>query len=332
MSRSRHLRSLVVVSGFMWYCGGAGYLAAQRPSAFSPTDSTTIYPTRRLANGIYAIPGDTGKGAEGRPNAGFVDTKEGIVVVGGLASPAQGQAVLRTIQRVSSRPVRWLILYAHHPDMQFGAIALRRAGARVIAHPDVHVLAIESGPDAMALDWIHVVGLQEMVGFEYADAPDWAVTGSDTLELGGTTMVMIHPGSAHSAGDLMLWLPASRVLFTGDVLVEDGVSMIVDGSSVAMLRALDLIDSLRPRVIVPGHGAIPPDSRQLVATTRRYFLSLRETMRAEVAQGRSMTQSLTSMPPPETDRPVSLASRKRRNAVRVYLEVERELLGLDEEP
>ncbi|MEP6572010.1 MAG: MBL fold metallo-hydrolase [Gemmatimonadota bacterium] len=299
------------------------------PRAFSLTTERTRYPLHRLAAGVYAIAGDTGKGAEGRPNAGFVDSKEGVVVIGGLASPAQGRAVIRTLRSVTQSPIRWLVLYAHHPDMQFGASALRDAGARVIAHPDTHVLAAESGPDAMVADWDRVVGLQEMIGFRFADTPDRPVTGSDTLRLGGREIVIFHPGDAHSPGDLMVWLPGERVLFAGDILVADGVPMIVDGSSPAMLHALALIDSLHPAVIVPGHGAIARDPDALVAETRRYFEELRESMRGEVADGHSMTKALASLPPADAGQPVTLNSRRRRNAVRVYLEMEKAALGLD---
>jgi len=312
--------------------GRATPLAAQvtiRTRAFSPTDSTTIYPVRRLANGVYAIPGDTGQGAEGRPNAGFIDTRDGILVVGGLASPVQGEAVVRTIRTVSHRPIVWLMLYAHHPDMQFGTIALRHAGAKVIAHPDVRVLAMEAGPDQMIADWDQVVGLQEMLGFEYADTPDWPVTGLDSLRLGGKLLQFIHPGAAHSAGDLMLWLPGERILFAGDVLVADGITMVVDGSSAQMLKALDLIDSLKPRVIVPGHGAIPQDPSALVEATRHYLTELREAMTRALDKGLSQRKALDSLPPPDANRPVSVASRKRRNAVTVYLEMERARMGLE---
>ncbi len=99
-------------------------------------------------------------------------------MVGGLASPVQGDAVVRTIRTRSSQPIRWFVLYAHHPDMQFGAIAMKRAGASIIAHPDANILAAEGGPDQMVADWDQVVGLQEMLGFEFANVPDRAVTGS----------------------------------------------------------------------------------------------------------------------------------------------------------
>ncbi|MBP2647708.1 MAG: beta-lactamase domain protein [Gemmatimonadetes bacterium] len=306
----------------------AGAQVKPRYSAFTPTTAKTIYPLRQLAPGVFVVSGDTGKGVEGRPNAGFIDSPAGVLVVGGLASPVQGDAVVRTIRTRSSRPIRWFVLYAHHPDMQFGAIAMKRAGAGIIAHPDANILAAEGGPDQMVADWDQVVGLQEMLGFEFADVPDRPVTAADTLVLGTRRVVVWHPGDAHSPGDLMLWLPDDRILFAGDVLVEDGVTMVIDGSSRELLRVLEAIEQLHPRVIVPGHGRIAFDPQGLIDTTRGYIAALRAAMRAAVEGGVPMRRALAPLPPADEDRPVSLHSRLRRNANRVYVEMEREVMGL----
>jgi glyoxylase-like metal-dependent hydrolase (beta-lactamase superfamily II) len=288
------------------------------------------FATRRLAEGIYAVPGDTGRGSEGRPNAGFIVTRAGVVVVDALASPEQGERLLHTIRRVTRQPVVWLVLTHHHPDHHFGAIVFRRAGAKVIAHPDTRVLASEGGEDALVADWTRIVGIDAMRGFEFADQPDRPVTTTDTLRLGGRTIVITHPGAGHTAGDLMIWLPAERVLFAGDLLVEDGVTMVVDGSSRELLRALRAIDSLKPRVVVPGHGAIPRVPAELVARTRTYVSSLEADMRKAVERGVPMQRAMAALPPADASRPVSLNSRRRRNAVRVYLEEEKAYMGLED--
>ena len=225
---------------------------------------------------------------------------------------------------------RWLVLTHHHPDHHFGAIVFRRAGAKVIAHPDRRVLANEAGPDALVADWVRVVGLDAMRGFEFADVPDRPVTGSDTLRLGGRMIVITHPGAGHTAGDLMVWLPKERVLFAGDLLIEDGVTMVVDGSARELRRGLGVIDSLAPRIAVPGHGAIPADPVRLVARTRAYISGLESDMRTAVEKGVPMQRALSALPPPDENRPVSLNSRRRRNAARVYVEEERVYMGLED--
>lgn len=291
------------------------------------SDTLPAFPLRELAPGVYAVSGDTGRGVEGRPNAGFVVTPAGVVVIDALASPGEGRVLMRTIRTVTRAPVRYLILTHHHPDHTFGAIVFKRAGARIVAHPDRRTLANIDGDDRLASDWTGVMGLEQMRGFAYADTPDVPVRHDTLLDVGGTRIQIVRPGPAHTAGDLMVWLPADRVLFAGDVLVEDGVSMMVDGSSTAMLGALARIDSLDPRVAVPGHGRLATQPANLVGATRCYVLALRDTMRRAVADGVRMGQALDRLPPADRDRPVSLHSRLRRNAVRVYSEMEQALLG-----
>jgi glyoxylase-like metal-dependent hydrolase (beta-lactamase superfamily II) len=284
---------------------------------------------RELAPGVYAVLGDTGRGVEGRPNAGFVVTKDGVIVIDALASPRQGEQLIQTIRGITDRPIAWLVLTHHHPDHHFGASTLRKAGARVIAHPDKRVLAAEAGEDALLADWVRVVGLEAMRGFEFANTPDRPVTTADTLRAGGRTIVITHPGKGHSPGDLIVWLPQERVLFAGDVLVEDGVSMVVDGSAGELLSVLGMVDRLDAAVVVPGHGAIPGRPADLVQRTRQYLSGLQAEMRAAVERGVPMRRALADLPPADSTRPVSLDSRRRRNAARVYVEEERKYMGLD---
>jgi CRISPR/Cas system-associated exonuclease Cas4 (RecB family) len=98
-----------------------------------------------------------------------------------------------------------------------------------------------------------------------------------------------------------------------------------------MHRTLDLIDSLSPRVVVPGHGRVPGDPRLLTRRTREYLTALRDSMAAEVRRGTSQRRAVGAYPAPDEHRPVTLNSRIRRNAARVYQEMERAALGLEEE-
>ena len=252
------------------------------------------------------------------------------MVVDALASPRQGEALLSTIRSVTRQPIAWLVLTHHHPDHHFGAIVFRRAGAKVIAHPDTRVLASEGGRDALVADWLRVVGLTPCAGSSSPTCPTGRSPWRDTLRMGGRMIVITHPGAGHSAGDLMVWLPKERVLFAGDILIEDGVTMVVDGSAAELLRSLARIDSLRPRVAVPGHGALPPSPTLLVARTRSYITGLEADMRAAVEKGVPMQRALASLPPPDENRPVSLNSRRRRNAARVYVAEERAWMGLED--
>ena len=129
-----------------------------------------------------------------------------------------------------------------------------------------------------------------------------------------------------------MWLPDTKILFAGDLLVEDGVTMVVDGNSSVLLRALAQIEQMDPRVVIPGHGALPRRPQHLVSRTRGYITGVQAEMRQAVERGVPMGRALKHLPPADATRPVSLNSRRRRNAVRVYLEEERAYMGLDSTP
>jgi thiosulfate/3-mercaptopyruvate sulfurtransferase len=58
-------------------------------------------------------------------------------------------------------------------------------------------------------------------------------------------------------------------------------------------------------------------------------MGLRSAMRRALERGTPMGRAMADLPPADETRPVSLNSRRRRNAVRVYLEEERAYMGLD---
>src|SRR5205807_4447340 len=132
--------------------------------------------------------------------------------------PGESRQLGRVIPALSREPVRWVVPAERQPDQALGAVVLRRAGARAIAHPDVSTGVDEQSREVAESAWTLVVGKAQMAGFAYADVPDRAVVTSDTLRLGGKTIVISHAwrGAAHTAGDLIVWLPAERVLFAGD--------------------------------------------------------------------------------------------------------------------
>ncbi|MFN2431489.1 MAG: MBL fold metallo-hydrolase [Gemmatimonadota bacterium] len=284
---------------------------------------------RRLAEGVYAVPGDSGRGSEGRANAGFVVTGDGVLVVDALASPAQGRRLVAAVGSVTPLPIRWLVLTHHHPDHHFGAAVLRERGARVLAHPNRSTLAGEDGEDTLLRAWSELVGEEEMRGFAFADVPDVPVTADTAIETGGRRVELLFAGRAHTPGDVAVWLPGARVLFAGDLLIEDGVSMVADGDSGVLLEALERLEGLGARTVVPGHGRISEDPPALFERTRHYVEGLRTRMRQALRTGESLNDVVARMPAADPERPVSRPARERRNAVRVYLEMEREFMGLD---
>lgn len=108
--------------------------------------------------------------------------------------------------------------------------------------------------------------------------PDRLIADKETLHVGDTEIVMAYYGPAHTPGDLAIWLPKQRVLFTGDLVVTERLlALLPIGSSAGWLQAFDAVMTLKPAVIVPGHGQ-PTDVKAAKRDTRDYIAQLRDSV------------------------------------------------------
>ena len=66
---------------------------------------------------------------------------------------------------------------------------------------------------------------------------------------------MIDCGSAHTASDSVVWIPAERVLYTGDLVgVKSHLNLTRGFPPENWLAILDRLAALEPEHVVPGHG------------------------------------------------------------------------------
>lgn len=86
--------------------------------------------------------------------------------------------------------------------------------------------------------------------------PTRTFEGELTLEIGSRKFELIEVGPAHTEGDVIVWLPSERVIFTGDILFIEGTPIVWAGPIENWIRACDRILELDARVIVPGHGPL----------------------------------------------------------------------------
>ena len=87
-------------------------------------------------------------------------------------------------------------------------------------------------------------------------APTKTFTGSMSLKVGDKDVELIEVGPAHTAGDVLVHVPADGTVFTGDILFIDGTPIMWAGPVANWIRACDRIIDMEADVIVPGHGPV----------------------------------------------------------------------------
>jgi glyoxylase-like metal-dependent hydrolase (beta-lactamase superfamily II) len=280
------------------------------------------YTWQQLAPGVWAgIRADPFELPQ-EGNCVFVVTPNGVVIFDAGGSPAMGEAIVAKVRLVTDQPITHVVISHWHGDHMRGLQAIRAAfpNAGIFAHPFSReqisstqekwlkrrvsmVPNIRKAVDAALSKNLDLSGRPLIAdektwlvnGLGATDAldrennrttyviPDATFTDSMTLHLGGREIQFLHLGNAHTAGDIVLWLPQDRVVATGDVVTAP-VPLMPSPYTNDYPAVLAKIKALDFRILVPGHGLVQHDTAyvDLLLDTFRIVSS---QMKALVAQG-----------------------------------------------
>lgn len=112
-------------------------------------------------------------------------------------------------------------------------------------------------------------------------------TFEDRLDLvvGDKKVVLTRVGPAHTRGDVLVHVPADRIVFTGDILFIEGHPIMWAGPVGNWIDACERILALDPRQVVPGHG--PVTDVRGVRAVRDYLRYIRDEARTRFDAGMS---------------------------------------------
>ena len=238
---------------------------------------------QKVAEGVWFVQGEAALGSAANrnfiSNAGFVITDDGVVVIDALGSPALGTALIESIRRLTTQPIRYLIVTHYHADHVYGLQAFKAIGATILAHPEgreyLNSDTAQRRLEASRQDifpWI-----DENTRLVSADR--WLDAADTSLRVGSFDFVIRHVGPAHTPEDLIVFVPKLGVLFAGDLVFRGRIPFVGQADSQNWIASLGRLIELHPKVIVPGHGPVSEMPLADLELTRDYLVYLRKSMR-----------------------------------------------------
>jgi glyoxylase-like metal-dependent hydrolase (beta-lactamase superfamily II) len=191
------------------------------------------------------------------------------------------------IRKVTSQPIRRVIVSHYHADHFYGLQALKAQGAQVWAHEKAR--ATLASDDTQRRFEQRVKDLAPWVKRDtrLVPADRWlklAPNGEQAFDMGGLHFRVIDASGAHSPEDIMLFVEEDKLLFAGDLFVTGRIPFVGNADSARWLATLDTMLATNPAIVIPGHGARSLQPRQDMALTRDYLQFLRKAMGAAVAK------------------------------------------------
>lgn len=272
------------------------------------SDSGTLWEMHEIAPGVYASIVAAPTHPASFSNSLVIVQDDHVVVVDTRESPEAARALLADIRAITDKPVTTVINTHWHSDHVFGnqVFAEEFPGVEILAHPAVLAKLRDEGkamltsdrdrhrgsverwqgwldagqtPQGRVLDDADRKQLQDAIArssrlLQSLDEvritlPTDTVPGQRILDPGPREIRVIHPGPAHTRGDLVVYIPSAGVLAAGD-LIEQGFPYFGDGTIVGSAWALDRLSLLDVTRIVPAHARL--QERTELLDTQRSFL------------------------------------------------------------
>ncbi|GLC24201.1 MBL fold metallo-hydrolase [Roseisolibacter agri] len=314
-------------------CAAVSTVGCRRPMP-APARPTASIDVVALGQGAYAVLRHEPPAFLFESNGGFVVGDRDVLVIDAQFTAAHTREVIAAIRGVTRLPVRTVVVTHAHDDHVSGLQVYRDSfpDVEIVAHAATrddlaggyqqrrrelvdnlragtarYRTLLETGRarDGRAIDdeeRASFTALLALADGYLADAPSWRPTpptrtfDGDSLLLrrAGRAVMLRHLGRGHTAGDVVVHLPAEGIVYAGDLAAWPVPLVGTTSFPADYAAALGRLRALRPRVLVGGHGPVMRDDAY-VARVQALLEAVQTRTAAAVARGETAEQAQRSV-------------------------------------
>jgi cyclase len=134
-------------------------------------------------------------------------------------------------------------------------IASTAAAHEMTEVPPSMLAALNAAPGEVGDLFRSFFGAFQFDGIELR-LPTRTFDGRLDIDVGGRLVELVEVGPAHTAGDVIAYVPDARTVYTGDILFIGGTPIVWAGPLSNWIAACDFILGLDVDTVVPGHGPL----------------------------------------------------------------------------
>ncbi len=272
--------------------------ASSGSSPWDPDNVTLL--AHEMAAGVFAVlPDDAFVKDHVATTGGFVVGDKGVLVIESMLNRSLATQLIKLVRKATNKPILYLVNTSYHGDHSYGNFVFAKT-TEIIQHPATKAY-VEVSFEADRAFMLNLIGRNKGIEDVSARSGDVLVEDYLAIDLGGKTVEIRHFGFAQTAGDLVVWLPAERILWVGNMIQapEPALPWLLEGRHKVTISTLKKIKEFLPdtATIIPGHGK--PMTKDGINFGIRYLKTMSQLMQEAIDNGVTLERAMATIKMPE---------------------------------
>jgi cyclase len=257
-----------------------GIMCALMALSMGFSQQPSVITSEKIADNIYIVKG-------GIANTAFIVGDKEVAAIDAEMTADQAQKMIKEIKKVTPKPLAKVILTHSDADHVNGLVGFPK-GLEIISNLKAKNEMAEAAKGPMGQ------GLQDYL-------PTRTFADKMEVDLAPERIQLLHFGPAHTSGDTVVFLPARKLAFVGDLVFigrDPLIHRIKGGTSTGLIKTLKALLELNVDRYVPGHGNLVAKSD--IEAEMKSLQEKQGKIKSLIKEGKSLEEVKTAFGIPAT--------------------------------
>ena len=250
-------------------------------------------------------------------NASFIITANSVILIDTGSSKSYGEQVKKQIEKITSKPIKYILNTHHHPDHFLGNSAFSSSD---IYAAEFTKNEIEQNGDLYIVNLVNLVG--EAMNNTKIKAPNQVLT-TKTLDLDGYKLDILHL-DGHTQSDIAIYDENTKILYASDLVFNKRTLTTPHANMQNWLKSLEELEKINYSILVPGHG-LASKTKEPIKENIAYLNYLDNTLKNSVKEGLDVFEILEKPIPKEFESFTMFKEEFERSVINLYPSYEKDI-------
>jgi len=249
-------------------------------------------------------------------NVSFIITQNSVILIDTGSSYEYGLQIKKEIEKITSKPIKYIINTHHHPDHFLGNSAFQSD----IFATDYTKNEITQNGDLYIVNLVNIV--QSAMKNTKVKAPNKNLN-SKILDLDGYKLEILYL-DGHTKSDVVLFDSQTKILYSADLVFHKRTPATAHADIKKWIKSLEELEKIDYKFLVSGHG-IATTSKKPIKENISYLRFLDETLKQSAKNGLDIFEILEKPIPKEFESFTMFKEEFERSVINLYPSYEKDL-------